>query len=102
MLISSRLLASIAWRLSGIKRLAIRNSMQYFIWYDDTPKKPVVEKIDAAIAAYVERFKTRPNLVLVNAIDYLEVADMTVRSERTVQPNSFWVGQDDAADRSTV
>ncbi len=102
MLISSRLLASIAWRLSGIKRFAIHKSMQYFIWYDDTPKKPVVEKIDAAIAAYIERFKARPNLLLVNAIDYLEVADMTVRSERTVQPNSFWVGQEDSAEPPTV
>src|SRR5690242_10959280 len=75
-----------------------RGAMQFFIWYDDTPKKPVVEKIDAAIAAYVERFKTRPNLVLVNALDYLELADVVVRSGRTVQPNSFRVGHEEGAD----
>jgi hypothetical protein len=76
--------------------------MQFFIWYDDTPKKPVVEKIQEAIAAYVKRFKARPNLILVNVVDHMELADVTVRSERTVQPNSFWVGREDGADLSTA
>ena len=68
--------------------------MQFFVWFDDSTKLPAVEKIQAAVAAYVERFKTRPNLVLVNAIDQTEMRDVTVRSTLTVQPNTFWVGHE--------
>jgi hypothetical protein len=31
--------------------------MLFFVWYDDTPKKLVVDKITEAIAAYVARSK---------------------------------------------
>ena len=72
--------------------------MQFFVWYDDSPKKPAADKMQEAIAAYVERFKTRPSLVLVNAVDHMEMTEVTVRSERTVQRNTFWVGCDDDAD----
>jgi hypothetical protein len=72
--------------------------MLFFVWYDDRPKTLVVDKIQAAVTAYAERFKTRPSLVLVNAIDYVEMpadsyrnVDLLVRSELTVQPNTFWV-----------
>ena len=70
--------------------------MVFLVWYDDSSTTPVADKIQAAIAAYVVRFQTRPSLVLVNAVDHIEQADVLVRSERTVQPNSFWVGLDDA------
>ena len=76
--------------------------MLFFVWYDDSPKKPVVDKIQEAIAAYVERFKTRPSLVLVNTVDHMEMTDVTVRSERTVQPNTFWVVHGDSADTPSV
>ena len=54
--------------------------MLFFVWYDDSPQKPVVDKIQAAIAAYVVRFQTRPSLVLVNAVDHMEMTEVTVRS----------------------
>ena len=76
--------------------------MLFFVWYDDNPKKPVIEKIHEAIAAYVERFKIRPSLVLVNAVDYMGLPDMLVRSERTVQPNTFWLGREDDSDRPAL
>jgi hypothetical protein len=69
--------------------------MQFLVWYDESPKKPVVDKIQEAIAAYAERFKMRPSLVLVNAVDHLEMTEVTVRAQRTVQPNTFWVGRED-------
>jgi hypothetical protein len=72
--------------------------MVFLVWYDDTPKKPVVDKIQEAITAYMQRFRTGPDLVLVNAIDHMEMTDVLVRSERTVQPNSFWVGREDHSD----
>jgi hypothetical protein len=69
--------------------------MFYFVWFDDTPKKPASDKLQDAIAAYIVRFNAPPNLVLVNAIDQLERTDVMVRYERTVQPNSFWLGHED-------
>jgi hypothetical protein len=69
--------------------------MRFFVWYDDTPKKLVSEKLQEAIAAYVLRFQARPSLVLVNAADNLELANVTVRCERTVQPNTFWLSHED-------
>jgi hypothetical protein len=66
--------------------------MHYLVWYDESAKKSASEKIQEAIAAYVARFAAAPNLVLVNAADQAEVGGVLVRSERTVQPNNFWVG----------
>jgi hypothetical protein len=71
--------------------------MLFLVWFDDTPKTPVADKIRAAIAAYVVRFQAHPNLVLVNVIDHILLADVQVRHERTVQPNTFWVGREDGA-----
>ena len=76
--------------------------MLYFVWYDDSPKKPVVEKIQEAIAAYVTRFAIRPSLLLVNAVDHMELTDMLVRSERTVQPNTFWLGYEEIVEVPTA
>ncbi|MBK9714211.1 MAG: hypothetical protein IPO81_23330 [Kouleothrix sp.] len=69
--------------------------MLYFVWYDDSPKKPTGDKLQEAIAAYVVRFNGPPNLVLANTADQFELTDVTVRYERTVQPNTFWLGNDD-------
>jgi hypothetical protein len=76
--------------------------MLYFVWYDDSPKKPVAEKIQEAIAAYVTRFAIQPSLLLVNAVDHMELTDMLVRSERTVQPNTFWLGYEEIAEVQTA
>ena len=79
--------------------------MLYFVWYDDSPKKPVAEKIQEAITAYVTRFATQPSLLLVNAVDHadhMEFANVLVRSERTVQPNTFWLGYEEIAEVPTA
>ena len=76
--------------------------MLYFVWYDDSPKKPVAEKIQEAITAYVTRFAIQPSLLLVNAVDHMEFTDMLVRSERTVQPNTFWLGYEEIAEVPTA
>jgi hypothetical protein len=69
--------------------------MLYFVWYDDSPKKLVAEKIQEAIAAYVTRFAIQPSLLLVNAVDHMELSNVLVRAERTVQPNTFWLGYEE-------
>ena len=76
--------------------------MFYFVWYDDSPKKPVAEKMQEAIAAYLTRFAVRPSLLLVNAVDHIELADVLVRAERTVQPNTFWLAHEDVATISSA
>jgi hypothetical protein len=74
--------------------------MLFLVWYDDSAKTPLIDKFQAAIAAYVARFQARPSLVLVNIADYMELADVQVRHERTVQPNTFWIGREDVVDVS--
>jgi hypothetical protein len=76
--------------------------MLYFVWYDDSPKKPVAEKIQEAIAAFVTRFAMQPSLLLVNAVDHMEFNNVLVRAERTVQPNTFWLGYEEIAEAPTA
>jgi hypothetical protein len=71
--------------------------MHYLVWYDESAKKSASEKIQEAIAAYITRFAIAPNLVLVNSADQVAVDGVLIRSERTVQPNNFWVGMRDDA-----
>lgn len=66
--------------------------MIFFVWFDDTPKKPTMDKLQEAMAAAVARFTVLPQLVLVNAADQLELIDIIVRCTHTVQPNTFWLG----------
>jgi hypothetical protein len=72
--------------------------MFFFVWYDDSPKKLAVDKLQEAIIAYVERFKMSPTLVLVNTVDMLELTGVVVRCERTVQPNTFWLSYQERGD----
>ncbi len=67
----------------------------YLGWFDDTPKKATTTKINEAIAAYVDRFKTRPNVVLVSEADQVEMNGITVRAEGYIRRNNFWVGVED-------
>ncbi len=64
----------------------------YLGWFDDNPKKTPATKIDEAIAAYVERFNSRPSVVLTNEADRVDVQGVTVRSEGYIRRNNFWVG----------
>lgn len=68
--------------------------MFFLICYDDNPDKTAVEKIQAAIATYVERFTRHPALVLVNAVDFTEIVGFHVYRDRRVLPNTFWVGDE--------
>lgn len=69
----------------------------YMMWFDDNTKKPVARKIDEAVEAYMRHFKTRPNVVLVNEADRIDVPGIRVQVAAYVQRNNFWVGWEDAA-----
>lgn len=64
----------------------------YLGWFDDNSKKPTETKIAEAIQAYVDRYHTSPNVVLVNEAERVEVAGVAVRSESYIRRNNFWVG----------
>jgi hypothetical protein len=66
----------------------------FLMSFDDSPKRTVAEKIEAAMAAYQTRFARRPNLVLVNAnvASEVEVPDVAIERRSTVPPNNFWAG----------
>ncbi len=66
--------------------------MLFLVWYDADTQRPIIEKIQAAVAAYGRRFSLVPNLVLISASDNATLAGVEVRSVRNVQPNNFWVG----------
>lgn len=69
---------------------------RYLMWYDDNPKIPLVNKVEAAIAAYTRRFRRDPNVVLMNeATPPPEQEVIQIRGVPFVQPNNFWVGIED-------
>lgn len=68
----------------------------YLGWFDDNPKKAVSLKIEEAIDAYMDRFKVRPNVVLVNEADRADISGINVRSEGYIRRNNFWVGWEEA------
>lgn len=66
--------------------------MDYFVWYDENAQKTSAEKIHEASAVYQVRFAHAPQLVLVHSADQTQVGGMVIRTEQTVQPNTFWLG----------
>jgi hypothetical protein len=68
----------------------------YLLWYDDNTKKAAKVKIEEAIDAYKDRFKSKPNVVLVNEADRTEINGVLIRSEGFIRRNNFWVGWEDA------
>lgn len=67
----------------------------FLAWFDDNPKKSLMDKIDEAIGCYEERFETVPNLCLVNVKDNVAHPKLSVKVVKTVQPNNFWIGYGD-------
>jgi hypothetical protein len=73
----------------------------YMMWFDDSLKKPVSEKIEEAVAAYTRHFKARPNTVLVNESDLaVVVPGVQVRSANYIRKHNFWIGWEDPASRA--
>lgn len=69
----------------------------YLLWFDDNGKKAASIKIAEGIAAYTDRFHTRPNTVLVNKDEVLgePVAGVTIRDVSYVRKSNFWIGRTD-------
>lgn len=66
--------------------------MHYLMWQALDPKKATEQKILEAIAAYVARFGSSPNVVLCNESQRCAVAGVQVRSEGRIGKDVFHVG----------
>ena len=68
----------------------------YLGWLDDNPKKAVETKILEGINAYVERFQTMPNVVLMSEADLNALTQVVngvqPRKESYIRKNNFWFG----------
>src|SRR5690242_12970884 len=67
----------------------------YLVWYDDSPKKSVQEKIDEAIDRFQDRFGFAPDQCLVSAGLDIQHPHLTVRPVHYVRPHYFQVGCED-------
>lgn len=67
----------------------------YLVWYDDSPKKSVLDKIEEAVERFRDRFGVAPDQCLVNEKERVEHPTLTVRGVRYVRPHYIQVGCDD-------
>lgn len=68
--------------------------MTFLMWYDDTPRRPLADKVADARAAYLARWGVAAPVVLVNPDD-LAGADVPGAIPRaTIRRNTVWVGQE--------
>ncbi|MEJ7652430.1 MAG: hypothetical protein WKH64_03275 [Chloroflexia bacterium] len=64
----------------------------FLMWFDDTKKKPVEEKILEGIERYVQRFGAAPDVCLVNPSEVVQAQGIAVRATHYVRPNHYWFG----------
>jgi hypothetical protein len=71
--------------------------MLFLEWYEDSPKKPVAQRLIEARAAYAARFHAEPTLILVNAADAGAVlAGVEIKTDRRVRKDCYQVGRGEA------
>lgn len=80
---------------------AFKSTDMFYVWFDDTPKKETGNKLDEAIEGFIARFAMRPSHVLVNSVDLIGRTDLIVSSGRTIQPNTFWLSNENAVATKT-
>ena len=70
----------------------------YLLWYDDTPKRPLAEKVGDALERYLARTGQRADICLVHTGDLTsllvlpEYPTLEIQAERRVRPNTVQVG----------
>lgn len=69
--------------------------MTFLMWYDDTPKRPLADKVADARAAYLARWGVAAPVVLVNPDDLAAAGAIPgVTPRATIRRNTVWVGQE--------
>lgn len=69
----------------------------YLGWFDDSPKRPIPDRIAAGVAAFRDRFGYAPAFVLVNEF---EAEGLTIETPRVIPKSwirrgNYWLGMSD-------
>ena len=64
------------------------------LWYDADVKRPVAQKIDAAVNRYRERFGRGPNCCHVHPDEVVAYAGVQVLASPRILRHHYWVGVD--------
>ncbi|HJS29224.1 MAG TPA: hypothetical protein VJ768_06360 [Anaerolineales bacterium] len=66
------------------------------LWYDNDPKKTLVDKVGQAATYYHEKYGKRPDLCFVHPSlapgERERTGAVEIRSSGSVLPNYFWIG----------
>lgn len=73
-------------------------AITYLVWKDDDAKKPVRDKLIAAIKCHIEKFKTVPTECLVSQVEFdalapHETIPLHVAPRNFVPRHQFYVGR---------
>jgi hypothetical protein len=67
------------------------------LWFDNTPTKTLARKVQDAAAYYRNKYQRAATVCFVNPADMQDgltaVDGIAVKSNRSVMPNHFWMGQ---------
>lgn len=66
------------------------------LWFDSDPKRPLEDKVAAAVQRYLEKFGVRPDACHVNPGQLPQqethVEGVRIVADDNVLPHHFWVG----------
>lgn len=64
------------------------------LWFDNTPGKPLNEKVKAAADYYVSKYGKTPTMCFVHPamVKGAEQTCVPVKTSRAVLPNHLWIG----------
>ncbi len=67
------------------------------LWFDDS-NRPLTEKVESAVAYYLNKYEQSPNLCAVHPSMLpdgdTKVGQIDIRSATAVMPHHFWLGVD--------
>jgi hypothetical protein len=66
------------------------------LWFDDSPTRPVADKIGNAVARYQQKYGHSPDVCYVNPGQVsereLNIGPVKVLPAQTILPHHFWLG----------
>lgn len=68
------------------------SSIPFLMWYDDSPKRTIHQKISDAQDAFIRRFGQAPTVAMVNPLDLNESVSGNVLVRPTIGRYTVWVG----------
>ncbi len=68
------------------------------LWYDRDPKRPLVQKIEAAAERYLEKYGVAPDTCHVNPRELVGDAPLRLVGNPLIQPNYLWIGVEEAVE----